>query len=289
MVILDGIRRNSRMDCKLKDITVHYELFGEGRPIIMLHGTGVDHTYMVSDMEPLFKKRDGWKRIYPDLPGHGKTPGKDWITNQDKMLDVILDFIDNVIPGERFVLTGSSKGAYLARGVVHHRFESIDGLLLTVPVIIADGEKRDVPSHVTLVTDPVLVSELEPEEVEGYFQLAVVQSRKVLDYVRNNLSTAGELFDEGFLGKIVDLPENNNFSFAVDMLPKPFPAPTLIITGRQDSVAGYRDAWKILENYPRGTFAVLDRTGHLLEAEQEDLYHALAGEWLDRVEEYSGG
>jgi pimeloyl-ACP methyl ester carboxylesterase len=55
---------------------------------------------------------------------------------------------------------------------------------------------------------------------------------------------------------------------------------------RQDSVVGYRDAWAILENYPRGTFAVLDRAGHFLAAEQEDLFHALAGEWLDRVEEY---
>jgi pimeloyl-ACP methyl ester carboxylesterase len=274
------------MECELKDITIHYELFGTGRPIIMLHGTGVDHTYMVSDMEPLFRKRDGWKRIYPDLPGHGKTPGSDWITDQDKMLEVVLDFIDKVIPGERFVLSGSSKGAYLARGVIHRRFESIDGLLLTVPVIFADGAKRDLPSHVTLVKDPVLVSELEPEEVEGFFQIAVVQNHKVLEYVRSNLSTAGELFDETFLSKIVDLPENNNFSFAVDTLTEPFPAPTLIVSGRQDSAAGYRDAWKILENFPRGTFVVLDRMGHLLGAEQETLFHSLASEWLDRVEEF---
>jgi pimeloyl-ACP methyl ester carboxylesterase len=275
------------MDCELKNITVHYEILGEGRPIIMLHGTGVDHTYLLNDMEPLFHQRDGWKRIYPDLPGHGKTPGMDWITNQDKMLEVVLDFIDRVIPGERFVLLGSSKGAYLARGVVHHRLDSIDGLLLTVPVIIADGEKRETPSHVILVPDPELVSELEPGEAEGYFQLAVVQSRKVLDHVRI-LSKANEHFNEDFLGKIVDHPENNNFSFAVDTLPKPFPAPTLIITGRQDSVAGYRDAWTILENFPRGTFVVLDRTGHLLVPEQEGLFHALVGEWLDRVEEYIG-
>ena len=65
------------MDCELKDITVHYELLGEGRPIIMLHGWSVDHRHMVSDMEPLFRQRDGWKRIYLDLPGHGRTPGKD--------------------------------------------------------------------------------------------------------------------------------------------------------------------------------------------------------------------
>jgi hypothetical protein len=42
-----------------------------------------------------------------------------------------------------------------------------------------------------------------------------------------------------------------------------------------------------LENYPRGTFVVLDRAGHGLGVEQEDLFRALVGEWLDRVEETS--
>jgi pimeloyl-ACP methyl ester carboxylesterase len=277
------------MDCELKDITVHYELLGEGRPIIMLHGWSVDHRYMVSDMEPLFRQRDRWKRIYLDLPGHGRTPGKDWITNQDKILDVVLDFIDNVIPGQRFVVVGSSLGAYLARGVVYHRSASIDGLLLTVPVIVADIAERHVPSPVTLVADSALVSELEPDEAEEWFQIAVVQSRKVVDYIRANLSSASEIGDQVFQAKIKEHPENYAFSFDVDALPKPCPAPTLIVTGRQDSVVGYRDAWEILENYPRGTFVVLDRSGHFLEIEQEDLFHALVGEWLDRVEEYAGG
>ncbi len=275
------------MDCKLKDITVHYELLGEGRPIIMLHGWSCDHRYMVSDMEPLFRQRDGWKRIYLDLPGHGRTPGKDWITNQDKILDVVLDFIDNVIPGQRFVLAGSSLGAYLARGVVHHRSASIDGLLLTVPVIVADDATRHVPSPVILVADPALVSKLEPAEAE-LFQLAVIQSRKVVDYIRANLLSASEIGDQAFQAKIREHPENYAFSFDVDALPKPFPAPTLMVTGRQDFVAGYRDTWEILENYPRGTFVVLDRAGHLLTIEQEDLFHALVGEWLDRVEEFAG-
>jgi pimeloyl-ACP methyl ester carboxylesterase len=60
-----------------------------------------------------------------------------------------------------------------------------------------------------------------------------------------------------------------------------------VVTGRQDGVVGYRDAWAILENYPRGTFAVLDRSGHFPSVEQEELFHALAGEWLDRVEDDS--
>jgi pimeloyl-ACP methyl ester carboxylesterase len=64
-----------------------------------------------------------------------------------------------------------------------------------------------------------------------------------------------------------------------------FKAPTLIIAGRQDSAVGYRDMWSILENYPRGTFAVLDRAGHDLQIEQEGLFNALVNEWLNRVEE----
>ena len=55
--------------------------------------------------------------------------------------------------------------------------------------------------------------------------------------------------------------------------------------GRQDATVGYRDAWELIENYPRGTFAILDRAGHNLQIEQEGLFNALVNEWLDRVEE----
>lgn len=58
-----------------------------------------------------------------------------------------------------------------------------------------------------------------------------------------------------------------------------------MLVGRQDQVAGYRGAWRILENYPRATFAVLDREGHNLQIEQPQLFNALLGEWLDRVQE----
>ena len=275
------------MECELKDITVHYEAFGEGRPLVVLHGWGMDHRYMVSDLEPLFRQRDGWQRIYPDLPGHGLTPGKDWITNRDQELDVVLEFIDAVIPGERFALAGSSAGAYLARGVVHQRPAAIAGVLLTVPSIVADRAERQVPSHVTLVADPALASELGPDEAEGMFEIVVVQNRKVLDYLRANVPSAGT-GDEAYQERIQEGPGTYNFSFDVDALSEPCPAPTLIVTGRQDSVIGSRDAWEILENYPRGTFAVLDRSGHFMGVEQEDLFHALAGEWLDRVKEYVG-
>ncbi|MGD9147108.1 MAG: alpha/beta hydrolase [Anaerolineae bacterium] len=272
------------MECILENITVHYETFGQGRPIIMLHGWPIDHRHILSFLEPLFERREGWKRIYPDLPGMGNTPGKDWLTHQDQMLDITLEFIDQVAPGQRFVLAGTSYGGYLARGLVHRRAEMIDGLLLTVPLIRAPENERTLPPHVTLVEDPVLLASLEPDEREVLLEMAVVQSRELLESIRADIFPAFETADHEFLSR---LRENYAFSFDVDALTEPFPGPALFLMGRQDATCGYRDAWEILENYPRGTFVVLDRAGHLLEAEQRDLTHVLVTEWLDRVEEYA--
>jgi pimeloyl-ACP methyl ester carboxylesterase len=274
------------MECRLEDIPLYYEVVGEGRPIIMLHGWPLDHRHMMSELEPVFQHRDGWKRLYPDLPGMGRTPGRNWITHQDQMLDIALDFIDSVIPGQRFVVAGTSYGGYLARGVVHERSGLMDGLLLAVPVIHADESERTLPPAVTLVEDPALILELKPTEAEAMQGIAVVQSRELLEWLRANVFPAIEAADQAFLSTV---RENYAFSFDVDQLPEPFAGPTLILMGRQDGVCGCRDAWGIMEDYPRATFAVLDRAGHGLAVEQRCLFNALVDDWLDRVDEYAKG
>ncbi len=275
------------MECSLEKITVHYELFGEGRPIIILPGWSGHTRRTAHRMEPFFQRRKGWQRIYIDPPGHGKTPGEEWVTNQDKMLEVVLACIDKLTAGQRFSIVGISLGAYLARGVMLHRAEFIDGMAMSVPAIIAEDEKRDVPPYTILVEDETAVAELTPAEAD-VFSISVVHSRKWLNYLRTFPQVPeSENGDPEFQSKIRENPENYAFSFDVDNVSEPFLGPSLIITGRQDSIVGYRDAWKILENYPRATFAVLDRAGHLLE-ETEDLVHALINEWLDRVEEGLG-
>ena len=273
------------MECRLENITIHYEMIGEGKPIIMLHGYGCDHRYMVSDMEPCFKHREGWKRIYPDLPGMGKTPGADWIGTQDQVLDLVLDFMDQIIPGERFVITGASYGGYLARGVLYRRSASIDGLLLTAPLIKPDKSKSNLPAHITLAEDPLVLAEIEPEKAKILQGFAVALTKEFVDYMEANIFPASQIADYKFLN---DLEEHWAFSFDVDKLTEPFSKPTLILAGKQDSSCGYIDAWNILENYPRGTFAVLDRAGHGVQVEQETIFRTMVNEWLDRVEESAG-
>jgi pimeloyl-ACP methyl ester carboxylesterase len=150
---------------------VHYETIGDGTPIIMLHGWYLDHRSIMADLEPVFRTRRGWKRIYLDLPGMGRTQGIGWIANNDNMLKVVHDFIDTVIPGQRFVIAGYSYGGYLARGVVYHKSDLMDGLLLIAPIIRPTQFTPSV-KHV-FMKDKTLLSELTGEE-RAIFDLAVI-------------------------------------------------------------------------------------------------------------------
>ena len=275
------------MECHVKGIRVHYETFGEGRPMIMLHGYGPDHRLMTGCMEPIFRSRDGWKRIYLDLPGMGKTQAEDWLVNSDQMLDMVLGFITTVIPGERFVVVGESYGGYLARGVIHREPTLVDGLLLICPMIIADSMRRTLPHHVTLARDTAAMSRLTPAERQDFESYAVVQTQETWERVRDEVNVGFETADEAFLSRLQS--EGYAFSFDVDAEGAVFQRPALILVGRQDSIVGYSDAWQILESYPRAAFAVLDRAGHNLQIEQEGLFNALVGEWLDRLKESSAG
>lgn len=55
------------MQIKVRDIDMHYEEAGSGRPLLMLHGWPGDHRQLAYDMEPLFQSKEGWWRIHPDL------------------------------------------------------------------------------------------------------------------------------------------------------------------------------------------------------------------------------
>ncbi|MBO0790619.1 MAG: alpha/beta hydrolase [Ktedonobacteraceae bacterium] len=270
------------MECIVRDGPLFYETYGTGTPIILLHGFSCDRRQMEGCMEPLFAKLQGWQRIYLDLPGMGQTPGRETIKNSDDMLDVVVDFIDAILPGQRFLLAGYSYGGYLARGVLLRKFDLVEGMALICPGIIADRSRRTVPPRIVIVKNPQLVSTLAPADAEEFDSISVVQDDSTWQRFRDEVLSGASLADEPFLTRI---RPHADYSFDVDQLPQPFTKPVVLLLGRQDASVGYQDAWHILENYPRGTFAVLDRAGHNLPIEQPQTFNALVSEWLDRVQE----
>lgn len=269
----------NNMLCKVRDVLFDYEIKGEGKPVLII-GKSIQFHF-----EPIFESNKGWKRIYVNYPGAGKTKVTDNIKSSDDILDRLLDFIDKIIGNEKFSLIGYSYTSYLARGILKERFKLVDGLLMVVPVIIADMSRRNTEEHRVVFKDNEFISSLSEQELEELSPY-VVHNRRVWEKVQQEKDTEEIYLDREFFN---NLKEKGlyGFSFDVDDLPNPFDKPTLILLGRQDSIVGYKDAWKIIDNYPRATFAILDMAGHWMPMEQEDLFNTLVAEWLDRVKTVS--
>ena len=270
------------MECKLgRDVTVHYEAFGAGTPLFALHGWTLDHRSEVWGMEPHFVERHGWRRIYPDLPGMGQTKAASWIGNHDQMLEVVLEFIETMAPGERFVVEGYSYGAYLSRGVLRALGSRVDGVFLNAPPV-PWGASEGLPEKSVVREDPDFLAALQPDE-EGLRDLFVSQSLEALNDFR---SLAPAPADADFLAR---LDKGGPLSFEDDLRNQTCAAPALIVTGRQDSWVGYYNAFEVATHFPRATYAVLDGAGHAVALERKSVHRALVADWLDRVEEYVAG
>ena len=258
------------MEQQIRGCSIHYVEHGAGVPLVALHGAGVDHREIEAAIEAICPDQ-GYRRIYPDLPGMGySTAGG--LTGNNDVVALLCDFIDRVGTGPTLLL-GHSYGAYLARGVAAQRPDLVLGLALLCPLAERSGE---VPGHAVVRQDADAEDELEPGGRAGFEEYFVVRTPATARRYRDFVLPGTTLVDEGALRRIMA-------GWPVDVGSSIFAAPTLIAAGRRDSVVGYADATDLLDHYPDATLAVIADAGHALMHERPELLAALLADWLDRV------
>jgi pimeloyl-ACP methyl ester carboxylesterase len=246
---------------------------------VLLHGFPPDHRIMTGCFEPVFENRQGWRRLYLDLPGMGRTVAPESVRNTDDVFAVVRAALRKLVPRGHYAVCGESYGGYLARGLVAADPTRITGLALVCPMVVAEHALRDVDEHVVLVRDAFAAALPSGTEFD---EVAVVQTEETYVRTQREIVVGLGIADPAAVQRIRD---GFAGTFSMEENGSPYPGPTLFFLGRQDSSTGYRDAWRILEHYPRATFAVLDRAGHNAQIEQPALFTALAHEWLDRIEQ----
>ena len=271
---------NMRDEAKVSMVgaAVRYRERGSGVPVLILHGAGADHREMAIALEPLFEERSGYRRLYLDLPGMGDSPAPEVLDSNDAVLDLLIRVADDLVGHDQFLVMGHSYGGYLGRAIASRHASRVAGLALICP---ATDESRDVPEHVVLHTSGQPADRLDPAARAEFGEYFVVHTPETVRRFQGAVAPAKSLVDRPALSRIFGRwrlraePEERS----------PFTRPVLILTGRQDSAVGWLDSWRLLDRYPRATFAVLDRAGHALVHEQGALLVALMADWLDRVEE----
>lgn len=250
---------------------MHYVEHGTGKPVLVLHGAGVDHREMEACFEPVLAGAD-LRRIYPDLPGMGRTSAPETLRSADDVLDTLLAFADEVSGGTSYLLVGHSAGAYYAQAMAARCPARVAGLALVCPLL---PDPRDIPEHRVVAGS----GELGDDDFRSYF---VIQTPEMLERYERYVAPAAELVDAAALERI-----GERWTISSQDAPA-YAGPTVVVAGRLDSTVGYAAAADLVDHYPHASLAVIDDAGHALPHEQPELLRALFADWLRRTDRAAG-
>lgn len=249
--------------------------------MVALHGFGPDHRSLLTVLETAFAQRPGYRRIYLDLPGFGRSPAT--AANTTEMVDQIEAKLAELLGDQPRLLVGQSYGGYLVGELAQRRGELVRGLALLAPLVVPEFVERDVPMHQVLIRDPDATAGLELAERVQFETSMVVQTPETLARFTAELASGLEIGDQLAASRL----QSTGYSLPTSpWLGAPNNAPTLIITGRQDSIVGYRDQLGLLDKFPRASYLAIDVAGHNLIIESAALVHAGLLDWIDRTKTF---
>ncbi|MBH0168235.1 alpha/beta fold hydrolase [Fictibacillus sp. 18YEL24] len=274
------------MLCKVKRGSIHYEVIGEGMPLIILHSMGTDHRSMKAWLEPIFKNKRGYQRVYVDLPAHGHSEIDSTVKSTDDILSNVLEFIDIVFSNNEFALLGASYGGYLAQGIVHIKRKHVKKIVLLAPAI-HHLKERIVPEKVLLEKNHSILNALDVDTRVAFETLMIYQNEENLKCFLEEVQPGRLLANRKFLTS--DWREKGYF-----LSQEPFsdvsclPQEVLLILGKQDHICGYQDYQFMLDKFPHSNRVILDLAGHMLHIEQRRTVQQLVGDWLYSTKETIG-
>lgn len=250
---------------------------GSGSPVVCLPMLGMSRVGTAMAFSPALGGRSGLREVYLDLPGHGDSPGGEGAADSQTVLDAVCEWLERHLQ-QPALLAGASYGAYLAAGIARQRPHLVGGLLLVCPGVRVGAQERDLPADEPPPAEPGWLDEA-PAELHGHLDRALGQrTRAVVAQVLQALTLGGP-GDEQYQNALTD---GAGYALADQNADVVFNGPVAVVAGRNDRVVGYADQFRLLRNYPRGTYSAVAAAAHYLPFEQPAVFRALTQDWLRR-------
>ena len=261
-----------------KDVQLYYDVYEGDQAVLMIHGWGIDHQYLVGCMEPVWGQTPSrYKRYYIDLPGMGNSiPG--FVRNGDDIVEVLLAFIEKEIKDEKILLVGNSFGGHIICELARKIPERISGMLLIAPAV--KEAHRLLPEYKVWKKDEAFLNTLSEEERKHFSCMNAVLTKEKWDMYKE------------YIYPSVKQNEKNNFlnhilqgTFKKDLFEgtKAFSNPSLWLVGKVDNCVGYEDQFELAKQYEGSTYITLDGAGHNLPYDQTELFNQIVLHWLKEM------
>ncbi|MDF7665073.1 alpha/beta hydrolase [Bifidobacterium sp. ESL0745] len=246
---------------------------GEGLPIILVHGMGVDHRSLMV-LDDAFP--EGTQRIYMDLPGYGQTRALPDVGGLPELAEWFTNAVNELVGNKRFALLGNSMGGALVRDTLSREPKRVIGVALIAPVVDPVMSHRHLAKHVVNEANPDLTHNLPQDKVIDFVTMGVNQSFDAWRRYQRYILPGTKLCDRDANTKLGQRywldgdPEQRLGTYA---------GPTLIVTGKEDQVVGYEDQKALLSHYPNAVYKVIDPAGHNIHIDQPEAVKSLLAQW----------
>ena len=230
------------METTINGLKVHYLVFGEGKPLLILHGWGSNSERWIPAAEIISKK--GFKVIIPDLPGFGKTDTLSVPWNTNKYISWLEAFLKELKIND-FYLLGHSFGGALASKIAVKHVQDIKKLFLVSAACVR--KKTATKNFSAIVAKVIKLFYFLP--YYGLFRKAVYKFiiRKS-DYV----------YVEGTLKQTYLNVVAEDLSFHLAFVK----VPTVIIWGDKDEFTPIDEAYFINKQIKNSKLIVVPEAGH---------------------------
>jgi pimeloyl-ACP methyl ester carboxylesterase len=254
-------------------------VLGSGRPLVALHGFGVDYRIMLPLADAV--QDLPWRLVFLDLPWAETAAATATAKSAVDVAAGVLAEIDAHLGDEPFAVVGNSFGGMIARHVAHERRDHVLGVGTLAGVVHPAHADRAVPERTVLHTEPSVL-EAAGDVREAFEEVSVIQDAAAFTAFERYVLPGLRGADPAVMDRIAA-------DYALDAVPEErhpeaFTAPALHVFGRQDDVVGYEDGLALRDHYPRGSFVVLDGAGHNVHLEQPGITAALIRDWLARID-----
>lgn len=263
-------------------IRYHVDIWGEGFPLLLLHGfTGNGEGWR--EFMPYWKTHS--KAIAPDIIGHGKTDSPEDTTcyRIEKAAQDLNQLLDK-LGIEKVDLLGYSMGGRLALTFAVKYPEKVRKLILesTSPGLETEGERKARQMQDAKLA--LLIKEHGvPSFVEYWENIPLFQSQNnlpegVQNSIRNQRLTNNQM---GLMNSLYGMGTGAQPSWWDEL--ESIQAPTLLITGSLDEKF-CRIAKKMAERLKNCKCISISDSGHAIHVEKPKIFGTIVSEFLTQVE-----
>jgi pimeloyl-ACP methyl ester carboxylesterase len=253
------------------DLTIHYEIEGEGCPLIILHGMGNNSQSWKKQLRGLSEQ---FTVIAWDAPGYGKSSDpKEELREFKQFADVLKGFIEK-LNYESVTLLGHSMGSAIALDFCYRFPHMVDALIISdatrgSAALSKEENERKLKNRLNNIET------LEPKELAELRVKELLSPKPNPEIKKEAERIYSQIRPMGFRSVAYSLFSLNQ----MDILSS-IHVPTLVICGELDKVTPVSESQIFHDSIQDSKFVTIPGTGHLCYQEEPERFNSIILDFL---------